>query len=88
MLPSNRSSATFRISLDVGHGDSIFEMRSRRRQDWIDYLVQAEIERYARLERMQQIILYLDTLAKLGKKPLRSNASPITSMYAGSRANQ
>jgi hypothetical protein len=67
-------------------------MRSQRRQDWIDYLVRAEIERGARLERMQQIILYLDTLAKLREKPLRSNASPITSMYSAktvrSRANQ
>jgi hypothetical protein len=41
------------------------EMRAQRRQDWIDYAVRAEIDRSARLERMRQITLYLDTLAKL-----------------------
>jgi hypothetical protein len=37
---------------------------STRRQDWIDDLVRAEVDR-SRLERMRQITLYLDTLARL-----------------------
>src|SRR5450631_3656637 len=48
------------------------EMRQHTRQDWIDYLVQIEIEQSVRLERMQQIRLYLNTLIHLQK--LRSTS--------------
>jgi hypothetical protein len=36
-----------------------------RRQDWIDYLVRAEIDRSNRLDRMQEIRRYLEQLEAL-----------------------
>jgi hypothetical protein len=52
-------------------------MRARRRQDWIEDLVRAEIDRSARLERMRQITLYLDTLAKLRSIAVERATKPV-----------